>query len=204
MDELWTFIQKKQNCDDSDKNGVGDLLVYTVVKSDSGLFVAHCCGKRTDKTCNQLLNLVFERFRLPSQTEKILITTDGNPQCANSLVDLYCEPCIDYGQMIKNKKNNRLVDVIRVKIMGNPEIDLKSTSVVEGYNYRIRQRISKFGRKTASFSKKGASCIDALNLFQFMNNFIDLKRNRKTPAMIEGITDHVWSWMEFISYHIQL
>ena len=197
-------FKKNKNCDDPDQNGVGDLWVYTAVKSDSGLFVAHCCGKRTDKTCNQFLNLVFERFRLPSQKEKILITTDGNPQYANTLVDLYCEPCIDCGQVIKNKKNNRLVDLIRVKIMGNPEIDSISTSVVEGYNNKIRQRISKFGRKTASFSKKVTSCIDALNLFQFMNNFIDLKRNRKTPAMIEGITDHVWSWMEFLSYHIQL
>lgn len=197
-------FKKNKNRDDPDQNGVGDLWVYTAVKSDSGLFVAHCCGKRTDTTCNQFLNLVFERFRLPSPTEKILIITDGNPQYANTLVDLYCEPCIDYGQVIKKKKNNRLVDVIRTKIMGNPEIDSISTSVVEGYNNKIRQRISRFGRKTASFSKKIASCIDALNLFQFMNNFIDLKRNRKTPAMIEEITDHVWSWREFLSYHIQL
>lgn len=137
-------FKKNKNRDDPDQNSVGDLWVYTVVKSDSGLFVAHCSGKRTDTTCNLFLNLVFERFRLPSPTEKILIITDDNPQYANTLVDLYCEPCTDDGQVIMKLKNNRLVDVIQTKIMRYPEIDSISTSVVEGYNNMIRQTISRY------------------------------------------------------------
>ena len=119
------------------------------------------------------------------------------------MAERYCDPCIDFGQVVKKKECNRLVEVIRVKIIGNPAPELISTSVVEGYNNKIRQRISRFGRKTASFSKKVVSCICAMNMFQFMTNFIDRKGNM-TPAMIEGLTDHVWSWSEFLSYHIQL
>lgn len=97
-------FKKNRNCDDHDQNGVGNFWVYTAVKSDSGLFIAHCSGKRIDATCKQFLNLVFERFRLPSPTEKIIISTDGNPQYTTILANLYCEPCIDYGQVIKKKK----------------------------------------------------------------------------------------------------
>lgn len=177
--------------------------MYTAVKSDSGLFISHCGGKRTDATCNRFLDQIFERLQLPTPKSKILIATDGNPQYVKGLADRYCETCIDYGQVIKKKENNRLVEIIQVKIMGNPALESISTSIVEGYNNKIRQRISRFGRKTASFSKKILLCIGALNMFQFMNNFIDLKK-KLTPAMIEGLTDHAWSWNDFLSHHIQL
>jgi len=146
-------FKKNKHCDDPGQEGVGDYWIYTAIKSDSGLFIAHSGGKRTDATCDRFLDRVYERLRLPSSKVKILIVTDGNPQYASALADLYCEPCIDYGQVIKKKENNRLVEVIRAKIMGNPTLELISTSVVEGYNNKIRQRISRFGRKTSSFSK---------------------------------------------------
>ena len=87
--------------------------------------------------------------------------------------------------------------------MGDPEIEAISTSIVEGYNNKIRQRLSRFGRKTAAFSKKIMPCIAVLNVFQFVSNFIEDKGG-ETPAMKEGITDHVWTWREFLTYHIQL
>lgn len=81
-----------------------------------------------------------------------------------------------------------------------------STSVVEGYNNKIRQRITCFVRKTPAFSKSIESHIERLNIFKFANNFIEKKMERihlkmektRTPAMIEGIEDHVWTWKEFL------
>ncbi|MFA7073371.1 MAG: IS1 family transposase, partial [Methanoculleus sp.] len=35
------------------------------------------------------------------------------------------------------------------------------------------------------------------------SNFVEGKGG-ETPAMKEGITDHVWTWQEFLTYHIQL
>ncbi len=116
---------------------------------------------------------------------------------------MYCEPCITYDQVIKQRKENRRIAVIREAIWGEPTDEVISTSVVEGYNNKIRQRTSRFGRKTASFTKKIAAYVGALNMFQFMNNFIDAKKGT-TPAMKEGVTDHVWTWREFLSYSIQL
>jgi len=42
-----------------------------------------------------------------------------------------------------------------------------------------------------------------VNMFQFMSNFIDAKKGT-TPAMREEVTDHIWTWGEFMSYSIQL
>lgn len=116
---------------------------------------------------------------------------------------MYCEPCIEYGRVSKQRKENRLVAVMRESIWGNPLPEAISTTTVEGYNNKIRQRISRFWRKTASFTKKITAYIGALNTFQFMSNFIDAKKGT-TPAMREGITDHVWTWREFLTYSIQL
>lgn len=89
----------------------------------------------------------FLRLRLPEPSARIIIATDGNPQYRDALAKLYCEPCIDYGQVIKKREKNRLVAVIREKIFGDPSPRSISTSIVEGYNNKIRQRISRFGRK---------------------------------------------------------
>lgn len=34
-----------------------------------------------------------------------------------------------------------------------------------------------------------------------LSNFIEHKEG-ETPAMREGSTDHVWTWKEFLRYHI--
>ncbi len=181
----------------------GDRWTYTAIRSNSRLFLSHFGGKRTKTTCAIALNLMFTRLQLPTPTDPIIVATDGNPQYVEALAQLYCKPCIKYGQIIKHREGNRLLGIFRVKIMGNPEIEAISTSIVEGYNNKIRQRLSRFGRKTAAFSKKIMPCIAALNVFQFVSNFIEHKGG-ETPAMKEGITDHVWTWREFLTYHIQL
>jgi hypothetical protein len=123
---------------------------------------------------------------------------------------MYAETCIAYGQIIKEKKENCVVKLTFEIIYGDMA-DIKiSTSVVEGYNNKIRQRISCFGRKTASFSKSLRSHIAKINTFQFANNFIETKMERdglkvmktRTPAMIEGIEDHVWTWSKFLMCNV--
>jgi len=37
----------------------------------------------------------------------------------------------------------------------------------------------------------------------FMNNFMDAEKDT-TPAMREGVADHVWTWGVFLRYSIQL
>lgn len=172
MDEIWGFIQKKnKNLQMNDPEEYGDCWTYTSFKRESGLFIAFQTGKRIESTCADMLDLFFDRMNLPTPNEKISIYSDGNVQYTICIPELYCEPCINYGQLVKVKKKNSLVCVIREKVLGNPHVSSISTSVVEGYNNKIRQRLSRFGRKTASFSKKTQGFIAALNIFQFVHNF---------------------------------
>jgi len=196
--------KKNKNLLPHDPSEYGDFWTYTGFKRESGLMISFSSGKRVEETCEIMLNSFFERMELPLPDNKISIYTDGNYQYSSIIPDLYCESCIEYGQVIKLKEQNRLISVIRAKIFGNPKIKSISTSVVEGYNNKIRQRLSRFTRKTASFSKSVFGYKTSLNIFQFVHNFIDLKYDHQTPAMLESITEHRWNWYEFLSHHIQL
>ena len=198
------LFKKNKNLQEKEVEEHGDCWTYTSFKRDSGLFIAFHPGKRVTDTCTDMLDLFFDRMALPTPDQKISIFTDGNIQYTVYIPKLYCEPCSNFGQIIKGKEKNTLVCVVREKILGDPDVSSISTSVVEGYNNKIRQRLSRFGRKTASFSKNIRGYIMSLNIFQFVNNFIEIKHNRQSPAMIEGITDHLWSWKEFLSHHVQL
>lgn len=195
--------KKNKNLLPHDPCEYGDFWTYTGFKRDSGLMISFSSGKRVEETCGLMLNCFFERMELPLPVIKTSIYTDGNCQYSSIIQDLYCESCIEYGQVIKLKEQNRLVSVIRTKIFGKPEIESISTSVVEGYNNKIRQRLSRFARKTASFSKRVSGYVTSLNIFQFIHNFIDLKCDHQTPAMLESVTEHRWNWHEFLSHHVQ-
>lgn len=165
--------------------------------------VAHYAGKRTDATCTRFLFRLFARLRVPRPTARISITTDGNPQHLVAIAKRCWKSCIDYVRVVKHRKGNRLVAVVWERIFGNPAITSSLISLAERYNNEIRQRISRCVRKTASFSKTIVAHTRAMDLFQFVSNFIDVKGGT-TPAMREGITDHVWTWREFLTYHFQL
>ena len=78
-----------------------------------------------------------------------------------------------------------------------------STSIVEGYNNKLRQKLSRLGRKVASFSKTVEGTVMALNLFQFVSNFMDIKEGQ-TPIMREGLFEKPWTEHDFLNYHFQL
>jgi IS1 family transposase len=184
----------------------GDCWTYTALKRDSGFFISFSCGKRTKDTCKIMLDNLFDVMDLPFPGSKISFSTDGNKQYEELIKEMYCETCMEYGQIIKERKENRVVKIRYETIFGNIAWHKISTSVVEGYNNKMRQKIACFVRKTAAFSKLMQSHILNINIFKFYNNFIETKMERKwqktekkrTPAMIEGIENHVWTWREFL------
>jgi transposase-like protein/IS1 family transposase len=203
LDEIWEFIFKKEkNLEDLDCEIYGDYWVYTAVKRDSKLLIALKGGKRTIENCKRVLNLVFERVDLPTPENPIRFFSDGNISYVDVIASLYCEPCVEYGQIIKEKENNRISRILKTAIFGKPEHSTISTSVVESLNNKIRQKISRFGRKTDSFSKTEEGMEATLSTFQFASNFLDTKEG-KTPMMIEGITDKPWTPIMFLNHHYQ-
>jgi IS1 family transposase len=203
------YIRKKK-IKENDPPEYGDCWTYTALKRESAFFLSFSCGKRIDDTCRVMLDNLFDIMDLPFPGSKIVFSTDGNFQYEKLIKERYCETCMGYGRIIKVKKGNRVVKIKYETVFGNIAGHKISTSVVEGYNNKMRQRITCFVRKTAAFSKSLQSHIARINIFKFMNNFIEGKIERKglkktktrTPAMIEGIENHVWTWREFLECNV--
>lgn len=132
---------------------------------------------------------------------------------------------LKYVKVLKNKVKNYVVETIQSIIFGNPEeifemlgVDSDGyigTSYAERINLTIRTSLSRFIRKGMNFSKTIRMHKRALDLFQAWYNFIKPHKslrlkiesgNRKwfqrTPAMAEGITDHIWSLKELLTFRV--
>jgi len=132
-------LKKNKHCEGSYDRFYGDRWTYTAIRSTTKLLIAHHSGKRTDETCNQFIYLFSSRLRAPEPLARISIATDGNPQYLTALLKHIPKSAIDYGRVIEQHKENRVVAVIREKVLGNLTLASISTSVVEEYNNKIRQ-----------------------------------------------------------------
>ena len=158
-------------------------------------------GKWTKNTCRKMMEQLFERTELPFPENKIEIFTDGNRDYGNLLSEYYANTCIDYGQLVKIRENGKLVRKEKRAIYGTPDPKDIETTNIENFNGILRERNGRLVRKTKCFSKKKSRLEAHLHLFQcywdFMNEF---KRNT-SPAMMEGLTSHLWTWQDFLMYH---
>jgi len=93
----------------------------------------------------------------------------------------------------------KVTEVISKIINGNPNLKFISTSYVERQNLTMRMQMRRFTRLTNGFSKKIENLKVALSLHFAHYNFMSIHQTlRVTPAMEDGITDHVWGWEELV------
>ncbi len=129
-----------------------------------------------------------------------------------------------YAQIDKQREDGRIIEVRRrvligaqgnvVKILGNKQIN---TSYVERDNLTSRQSNGRLVRKTLSHSKKVYYLQRHIALEDAVFNFVrphqslrlrlpksieGRKWHQRTPAMAAGLTDHVWSLEELLSYRL--
>ena len=132
---------------------------------------------------------------------------------------------LKYVKILKKKVKNYVVETIQRIIFGDPDeifemLGINSdgyigTSYVERINLTIRTSLARFIRKTMNFSKTLRMHQKAFDLFQAWYNFIKPHKslrlkidseNRKwfqrTPAMAEGITNHIWNLKELLTFRV--
>lgn len=144
---------------------------------------------------------MYERVQLPLPDDKIEIFTDGNSDYEQVLSELYAETCMNYGQLVKIKENGKLVDKEKRIVYGDLDPEDIETTDIENFNGICRERGGRLVRKTKCFSKKNHRLECAIHLLQFYWDFINEFKRDTSPAMLEGLTDHVWSWHEFFMYN---
>lgn len=194
--------QKKVERESPNRLEEGDAWVYTCIKRRTYFLTAFSVGKWTQKTCEEMICQMYRRTRLPFPESKIEMFTDGNDDYSYVLAKYYAETCINYGQLLKIKdKHGRLIRKEKRTIYGNPDHTDIETTDVENFNGILRERVGRLVRKTKCHSKYRRRLTCALNVFQFYWNFINVFEKKRSPAMLEGISDSLWDWHDFLTYN---
>lgn len=129
-----------------------------------------------------------------------------------------------YGQIVKERADGRVVRVSKRLVYAEGKtldqtlpLDDKrfSTSYVERNNGTIRATNARFGRKTLCFSKQLQELTSSQLLNDAYSNFcrphkglrvLAFQGNKKwqlrTPAMAEGLTDHIWTLEELLTFRL--
>jgi len=136
-------------------------------------------------------------------------------------------PNLKYAKVCKKREKGRLVEVIQQVVYGDPKEVMQllgadsgrkiNTAYIERLNLTIRNSLARFVRKSMNCSKILRRHTHVLDFFQAWYNFvkphkslrlrIDQGRKKwmqRTPAIAEGLTDHVWSIKELMVFRIPI
>lgn len=132
---------------------------------------------------------------------------------------------LKYAQVCKKRQKGRVVEVVQRVVFGDLDEVLNllgadsggtiNTSYVERMNLTFRNSLARFIRKTMNVSKNMRMHSRAIDFFQAWYNFVkshkslrilvnDGKRKwkQRTPMMAEGLTDHVWTLEELLTFKV--
>ena len=130
-----------------------------------------------------------------------------------------------YAQVCKKKKKGRIVEVVQRVVFGDPVEVMHllgaddggtiNTAYVERMNLTFRNSLARFIRRTMNFSKNLRMHSHAIDFFKAWYNLVkphkslrvrvdDGKRKwmQRTPLMAEGLTDHVWTLEELLTFKV--
>jgi IS1 family transposase len=208
VDEIWTFVFKKQArlSQDDDESQMGDQYVFTAMDSETKLMISHRVGKRDATTAYYLMQDLESRL-----ANRVQLTTDGFRPYLMAVEDSFGAD-IDYAVLVKvygageHKQGApewygppRVISALPMPVMGKPQPRYISTSYVERQNLTIRMQVRRFTRLTNAFSKKLANLKAQVALHFAHYNFVRIHQTlRVTPAMAAGITDQLWSLEDLV------
>jgi transposase-like protein len=226
LDEQWSFAGKKQ-APFADSSEGGETWWHKAMARESRLLVEQFVSPRTTEAAELLVNQSFDRLArgclprissdgydaytqpLTEQVKAIMLYPlqwalmrgkRGRPPQPKVIPD----PALVYGQVVKQREGRKVVKVEKRLVLGPKNTDLKaiSTSLLERQNGTARSRNRYLVRKTYAFAKRVEYMDDQCAVDKTFYNFCRQHRGLKgeTPAMRQGITNHVWSVAEVLRY----
>lgn len=206
LDELWSFVGKKQRMvtDDDDRERVGDQWTYIAIDATTKLIPTFLVGKREARNTNAFVADVASRLR-----NRVQLSTDGLKQYIEAVERAFGSG-VDFAQIVKSYEAEpagegrysppRVASTEKTPIVGEPIAELVSTSYVERNNLNIRMGTRRFTRLTNAFSKKLENHVAAVALHVAHYNFVRVHRTlHVTPAVEADVTDHVWGLDELLA-----
>lgn len=201
-DELWSYVGMKNKTKvrkGEDADDIGDAWTFTAIESNSKLILAWHVGHRTpDDT------LMFTEKIAHATAGSFQISTDGFPCYRDAVVMSLGVQKVSFAQLIKVYRSNPMDETRyspaectgcrKEAIIGSPDMDRVSTSIIERHNLSVRMENRRFTRLTNAFSKRWANHRAALALYFAYYNFCRMHKTlRCTPAMAADVTKSVWS-----------
>lgn len=207
-DEIWGFVGKKEGHKlPGEESGplTGDAWCFVAMERNTKLVLAFHLGRRSRTSTEAFMN----KLRYATSNDRFQLTTDGF-HAYPSAVGLTLADRVDYAKLIKVYGAPRdgeqryspaeVVDTEAVPVMGKPDYRRICTSHVERQNLSIRMGMRRMTRLTNAFSKKWENLEAAYTLHFAYYNFVRVHSSlRVTPAMEQGITDHIWTIAELIA-----
>ena len=209
IDELWSFIGMKQ------KNvpvgadpglGLGDCYTFTAIDPVSKLMPCWLIGFRTSECADHFMADLKPRF-----LNRLQITTDAMAGYPVAIAKHFGKD-VDYAVLNKSYKMpfatkeasrryspNQVASITRAKVIGDPDMQLASTSLVERANLSMRMGMRRFTRLTNSFSRKIENHMHAISFYFMVYNFVKVHGTVKTtPAIAAGVTKIQWTMEDIL------
>lgn len=207
VDEIWAFCHAKEKNVAPEHEGIlgyGDVWTFTAIDAETKLIPTWLVGERDGWWATAFMRDLASRL-----THAVQLTTDGHKMYLTAVWDAFGIE-IDYAQLIKLYESDsegekryspaRCISTEKRRITGQPDQAHISTSFVERQNLTMRMSMRRFTRLTNAFSKKleNLECAVALHFmhYNFARPHQTLKG--KTPAMVAGVSNHVWSIGEIV------
>lgn len=204
-DEIWAFVGAKRR--NAKQEGHGDIWTFTALDPESKLMVSWLVGERSEESAT-----IFARDLAERVSGKVQLTTDGHGMYLTAIRKAFTFRNVNYAQVVKtfgqvaNLEDRRrysppvCTGIKKTPLIGDPDPELVSTSLVERTNLQLRMTNRRFTRLTNAFSKKAENHAHAVSLSFMAYNFVTphgtlTKANggiKTTPAMAAGITDRPW------------
>ena len=201
VDEIRTMVGGKER----------PVWVFAVIDVWSRFWPSTVIGKRSYRNTLDLLQDLSNRMNLEVAP---LITTDGFKFYERVIGRVFGPACV-YGQVIKTRRNDRIVKVERRAVIGagrlqqalrDSEDSVKlNTSFVERLNLTIRQGSAYLGRRTICQARWKQCLEDHLELLRCHYNFVrphralKFGREVRTPARQAGLTKRALTFREIFS-----
>jgi IS1 family transposase len=205
VDEIWTYVGKKQRWVTSKDNPeeVGDMWTFVALDADSKLVPAYLVGKRDLKTATEFMSDLAGRF-----ANRVLLSSDAMNAYVEARERAFGAN-VDYAQLVKIYEAEpigpgrysppNVVGTKQKAIRGNPDYRHVSTTFVERQNLTMRMHIRRFTRLTNAFSKKVENLRATVALHFAHYNFVRIHNSTlTTPAMAAGVTNKLWNIIDLV------
>ena len=214
VDEIWSFIGKKERNVPRDEKGrgQGDCWIWTAIDADTKLVPCWHLGARDADAAAYFMEDLASRL-----ATRVQLTSDGLKSYLSATEAAFGWNGVDYAMLVKlygpsiegqrRYSAPELIGIEKHVIMGNPDDAHISTSYVERQNLTMRMNIRRLTRLTNGHSKKLENHMHAIALHYMYYNFCRshetlTKANggiKTSPAMAADVATHVWKLSEVVA-----